>query len=488
MNYLFIASVFICISQVSFGQNDNDLFRYSKTTYYGTARFEAMGGSFGALGADLSSSQINPAGYGRYSSSQVGLSVYGGLAQNDATFQSVLSKSKESHGGISTFALVLTEDKSMESTGFLYTQWGFGFNQVEKFKNTFTYEGQQYESLLDGFVDQAQGYFPEELNDYFAFSTDLAYNTSAIKYDNVNQSYYSLLNINGDMYHNRTVETEGGIGEYFLSYSVNYLNKLYLGANVGLRSLRYSDYYSHNESLTDTSDTPLRSFNYEYQFTTKGHGFNLKLGGIYLISEAFRLGLALQSSTLYDLTDNYVATMSSTFEDSVISISDSENPTGNYKYKLRNPGKIIGSVAYIFGTKGCINVDIEYTNYKRARFKSTNDAAYEPYDYKYENEIAKEVFQDAVNVRIGAEWVVVPGIYLRGGFGYYGNAYNTEQNVELKPELLISGGLGFKTKRLTFDASYRQRMYSLHYFAFPSSSSEISTNVGIIVLSGSFNF
>jgi hypothetical protein len=155
---------FLSFYFVSFSQNDNDLYRYSKTTYFGTARFEAMGGSFGALGADLSSSQINPAGFGRYSSSQFGLSIYGGVIKNDATFQSVLSKSREQFGGVSNFAIVLTDDKSSRSTGFIYSQLGIGYNQVERFKNTFKYQGQQFESLLDDFVSQAQGYFPEELN------------------------------------------------------------------------------------------------------------------------------------------------------------------------------------------------------------------------------------------------------------------------------------------------------------------------------------
>ena len=50
----------------SFAQNDADLFRFSKHYHGGSARFEAMGGAFGALGADISSAQVNPAGMGRF--------------------------------------------------------------------------------------------------------------------------------------------------------------------------------------------------------------------------------------------------------------------------------------------------------------------------------------------------------------------------------------------------------------------------------------
>lgn len=487
MNRIIFTFLLLQTPFLSFSQNDNDLYRYSKTTYYGTARFEAMGGSFGALGADLSSSQINPAGYGRYSSSNVGLSIFGGATANNARFQSVQTNTTQSQGGISNFAVVFTQDKSEESTGFLYSQIGIGYNQIEKFKNTFRYEGQQYASILDEFVGQAQGYFPEELNDYFAFSTELGYNTYAIDYDNVGQSFYSLLN-NGDVYHNRTVETQGGIGEFFISYSTNYLNKLYLGANIGIRSIRYADYYSHTETLTDTTNTPLRSFNYEYEYITKGTGVNFKLGAIYLVSESLRFGLAAHSSTYAELRDDYKADMTSTFQDSIVTISDSRIPKGDYKYKIRNPEKVIASVAYVFGTKGCINVDVEYLNYKRARFKSTDDAAYAPYDYKYENDVAREVFQDAINVRVGGELVISQGFYIRAGFGYYGNAYKKELEVEVKPDIILSGGLGIKTKRFSLDLSYRNQRNTRNYYAFSNSVTQLKTNKGIVVISGSLNF
>lgn len=471
----------------SFSQNENDLFRYSKTTYHGTARFEAMGGSFGALGADLSSSQVNPAGYGRYSTSQAGISFYGGVSNNLATFSGTETESQKAQGGLGNFAVVITEDISQRSSGFLYRQMGFGFNQIESFRNTFRYEGQQFESLLDDFVGQAQGYYPEELNDFFAFSTDLAYKTHAITYNTVSQEFSSQLN-SGDMYHDRTVEMKGGIGEFFFSYSTNYLNKLYLGGNIGIRSYRYAEEYNHNEALTDTTSTPLRSFDYQYKLTTKGVGVNLKIGAIYLASEALRFGLAIHSPTYSELTDDWSANMSSTFEDSIVSIAENQVPTGNYKYKIRNPLKTVGSIAYVFGTKGCINLDLEYLNYQHAHFRSTKDANYASYNYNYENNMADTVFQQAFNVRLGAELVLIPGLYIRGGIGYYGQAFKDEYKSELKTDIFYSGGIGVKIKKLGFDLSCRYRSNERNYYAFSSSTTSLFTKNLNFILSGSVNF
>jgi hypothetical protein len=59
----FIFLLFLSLSAIGYSQGDADLFRFSKTQIYGSSRFEAMGGAFGALGADLSASQINPASF-----------------------------------------------------------------------------------------------------------------------------------------------------------------------------------------------------------------------------------------------------------------------------------------------------------------------------------------------------------------------------------------------------------------------------------------
>ncbi len=53
---LFLACAFVS------AQNINDVLRYSNESLQGTARFQGMSGAFGALGGDLSSLNVNPAG------------------------------------------------------------------------------------------------------------------------------------------------------------------------------------------------------------------------------------------------------------------------------------------------------------------------------------------------------------------------------------------------------------------------------------------
>ncbi len=465
-----------------FAQNETDLYRFSRTTYNGGARFEAMGGSFGALGADLSSSQINPAGYGRYSSSTVGMSFYGGSVKNDSEFNQSTSTANNSIGGISNFALVITEDASANGKGIQYKQWGLGMNRIENFRSKVSYEGQQYASLLDEFVSQAYGYEPYYLNSYFPFSTFMAYETWAINYDPGTMSYYSLLN-EGDVHHKRTIENKGGQTEVFLSYSANYINKLYFGANIGFRHHKYEEEIFHNETLTDTTGTSLRGFDYSYKLNTSGWGTNIKIGAIYLVSEAFRLGLAIHTPTFTELRDQWTTNMSTHFADSTSTLHPTLIPTGDYQYKIRNPYRLIGSLAYIFGTRGCLNIDIEAMDYRMAKFRSTRDAAYTPYSYQAENDYAKEVFKPTLNIRVGGEIVLMSSIYLRGGMAYYGRAFKEEIMAENKGDLILSCGLGMKTKQLQMDVAYRNRMGSRNYYAFSQSVTSINTVANQVVLS-----
>ncbi|MBL4670547.1 MAG: hypothetical protein JKY30_14980 [Flavobacteriales bacterium] len=61
ITYILTSLVFL---SASFAQNEFDVLRYSTQDFYGEARFNAMGGSFGALGANMSALSINPGGLG----------------------------------------------------------------------------------------------------------------------------------------------------------------------------------------------------------------------------------------------------------------------------------------------------------------------------------------------------------------------------------------------------------------------------------------
>src|SRR5690554_3626875 len=99
----------------AFAQNENDVLRYSTTDVFGSARFEAMAGSFGALGADFSAIQVNPAGMGRFSSSNMSISLNNSLITNEALYNGQSTSSSHNKFTLSSGGAVFTTDISAQN-------------------------------------------------------------------------------------------------------------------------------------------------------------------------------------------------------------------------------------------------------------------------------------------------------------------------------------------------------------------------------------
>ncbi|MFA7272980.1 MAG: hypothetical protein WC044_03880 [Crocinitomicaceae bacterium] len=483
-----LGAILLLFSFYAISQGDADLFRYSKIDIQGGARFEAMGGAFGALGSDLSSSQINPAGFGRYSTNQFGFSLSNSRLNNSLIFQGNKSILSDNLFKMNTLGVVLVIDESTKQKGYVYSQFGFGYNKLQNFTNSISYQGEQFESLLDDFAAKANGTNSADLFYTHPFTSSLAWETYTINPDPTKENYYvPELNNSGNQYHKRSLDTKGGINEYYLSYSTNYMNALYIGGNIGIRTLKYDEQLKHHEDVMDTAGNTLRSFDYSYNLNTKGTGYNLKLGVLYLPQDNFRIGLAFHSATYYNLTDNTDANMVAVFQDQVRTINDSLRPIGKYNYRLRSAPKVVASVAYVFGTKGCLDMDVEYVNYRWANLRSTKDINnYQPYDFTTENDIAKQLLKSALNVRIGGEYVINSLFFIRGGMRYSGRAYNKVFGVELGIDKSYSCGIGYKFGKMNLDVSYRVSNYSRNYVAFYGSTAQHDLKVQSITLSANF--
>lgn len=473
-------------ASAAFGQNVVDLVRYSNIQLQGSARFESMGGSFGALGADISSTLINPAGYGRFSSNQFHAGLNFNNIQNTSTFQGVVTETSRNPVRPSSAGIVIVNDVSRKNKGFLYNQIGFTYNRVDNLTNTIGYKGKLYNSLLDVFSADGNQVAPADLPTYLPFSTNLAWQTYAID-QNGTGGYTPRLTIADTMFQRRDIETKGGVSEYTFSYSTNYINRLYFGINWGIRTIRYTEQYNHREML-DNATLSLDSFNYQYNLNTKGSGSNFKIGVIYLPFESLRLGLSVHTPTFYSLTDQWSAGMTSYHGDTTYALT-AEAVT--YKYRLRTPSKFIGSVAYVFGTRGSINVDLEYMDYKWANLKSTKDATYNPppNEYKDQNSEADDLLRPVLNVRVGGEVVFQSQYFLRAGYAYYPHPYKQEDFSDgNKGASTYSVGAGIRLKRSSIDFAYKLQNKRFNYYAFPESRAEVSSVAQGFVLSYSLSF
>ncbi|MGV3631695.1 MAG: OmpP1/FadL family transporter [Bacteroidota bacterium] len=489
----YILAVLAFIPFLATSQDVLDIVRFSETQVYGSARFESMAGSFGALGADLSTSSVNPAGYGRYSSSTFGMSFMNTSMTNKAGFNGMESFSKLNSFKLNNLGFVITNDVSEKNKGFVFSQVGFSYVRVQNFKDEFSYEGQQFSSLLDEFAGQASGLTVDEMYSNLPYTSALAWDTYTIDPDpDVTNGYIPRLGADDEVYHSRSVEAQGGISDYNLNISGNFMNKLYIGGALAIRSGKYTEDYYHRERVIDP-DYSLDSFDYEYHLSTKGAGVNLKLGVIYLPTEQLRLGLSVHTPTFFNFKDNLSTNMIAYHMDTVYRIAEEWVPVNVNKFRLRTPPKVVGSVAYVFGTRGCINVDLEYVNYDFAHLRGTTDTLYTYYNYASENQESRQQLRSVLNVRVGGELVFNSQYFVRGGFSLYPSAYDRDLYKE-QPDLapkgtqIFSGGLGYRWKKSSIDLALRVEHRNYNYYAYSNSLTVVNSFKNGIILNYSLNF
>ena len=107
----------------AYSQTYEDVLRYNSFYHDGSSRFNSMGGAFGALGGDLSSISINPAGSSVFLESEFGISINYKSQEIDNSFNSSLSSSKDDLISFNQagFVLVYENRKSKFSIAVSYT-------------------------------------------------------------------------------------------------------------------------------------------------------------------------------------------------------------------------------------------------------------------------------------------------------------------------------------------------------------------------------
>ncbi|RXM43383.1 transporter, partial [Flavobacterium sp. YO12] len=80
---------------ISHSQEVSDALRFSQDNLTGTARFRAMSGAFGALGGDLSSISVNPAGSAIFINNQMGVTFSNQNIKNNSNYFGTQTSDKD---------------------------------------------------------------------------------------------------------------------------------------------------------------------------------------------------------------------------------------------------------------------------------------------------------------------------------------------------------------------------------------------------------
>ena len=454
----------ILICNASQAQGIADAMRYAQENINGTARFRAMSGAFGAVGGDFSAINVNPAGSSVFADNQVGvtLSLYN-------------TKNKAGYFGTNTSDSNISFDLNQAGAVFILnsisekTKWK-KFALSVNYDNTNSYDNSMFiagtntnHSIGDYFTSYANqvglpanflgsAYFDElSLRERQAF---LGYDTNVIGPvgGNGNSTSYVSNVPAGTYYQDNYTETTGYNGNLSFNASAAYDDRFYFGLNLNTYFNDYtktSSFYEENNNPQLGGSPTVRNVTFNNDTHTYGNGFSFQLGGIAKITNEFRVGLAYESPTWYNLNDEVSQIVYSdglNYPGGVNSAVSNSNIVIVYDpYKLKTPGKFTGSLAYVFGKYGLLSVDYSIKDYSSTRFRP-EDSYFNPINNDMSN-----MLDTAGELRIGGEYRI-KNWSLRGGFRYDESPYKNGNTIgDLTG---FSGGFGYQFPRTRLDLSY----------------------------------
>ena len=456
---------------------ESDILRYSTNNYAGSARYIAVGGAFSSVGADMSNFAYNPAGIAMYRSSVAQFSFGVNTLSNQSSYLNNEEADFNLNASIPSLGFVFTDKNAEKNALFRGTTIGFAFNRLgeynssEKISGLNTMPGSSITwNWANEMSEVYNGQFTNEtsveqvsFNTYNGFYGFLAnYDSSLFDYtspilDSINQT--------------RFVEAKGGKDEMLIALGTNYLDKLFIGASIGVPLLNYSreSRFIEEDAATGDINTFFNDFELKEDYQTEGIGFNFKLGVLYKVNQWFRLGTGFQTPERINLTERYSSSLQSNLDFDNYNINSGE---GVFQYRVRLPWRANVGASFFFKDKGFLSMDYEAIGYNAMRYTFENDFR-EISDEINANLKAK--YKVGHNVRLGIEGVIKK-FRVRAGYNYTGSPIRSEYQVvgfDFTGHTLTAG-FGILWQKIALDFAYQHRLVNQFEQAYSVSNVEVS--------------
>ena len=406
-----VSFVYLKAQDISVITNTVDV--YSGNTINGTAKYNAMAGSIGALGGDVSSVNVNPAGIGVFITNDVNVTLGVNSNKNTTSLAGQSLNYKINSTDISNTGGVLTIN--LGETGSKWKFLNIGVNYA---------------------TQSLENYSESPGNSNIKIVDDFSYPGTAINYTFQGHAY----NRYGDQ------------SKMNFAMGANYDNRLYFGAGLNF----HNSYLRQYDTAGFYSDYDQTNLDYDKQYTgyeEHSDGFSANVGVIAKLSNQFRVGAAIETPTWWSIDRvynqyNFDVNQSDAFQ---------EDRT------LVTPMKATLSAAFVPSKNFALNVDF-IQGITKPKYKEYGDAEREL------NDFFSDSYKSSSEVRVGAEYRI-SAFRLRGGYAYQGNSFDnlsllgyndngtkSEQsfsNLLVGERHTIGAGLGYDFKSFYIDASYQ---------------------------------
>lgn len=473
MKRLLILISIIGLSYTAQAQYAEDALRFSTSYFGGTARMQGMAGAQQALGADISSLVGNPAGLGFYRRNDFSISTTLRFVETQSSFFNKTSVDNRDQLNINNLGFTLTQINQDYSgadvkNGWVSYTFGFGMNRTNNyFENRYFKGFNTNNSISQFYADLANGRDANSFPDTNITSLeDMAWYGYIIDFDTSSNQFVPLST--GNVTQSQSDKIEGYQNQWNFSFGANYSNTLYLGASIGLGSIKYNRTTNFTESGINDPLYNLSDIYLNEKLNVSGSSVNLKLGAIVRPTDFVRIGLSMQTPDYYNFDEGFITDLSSNSSAGYSSYTPLEYL---FQYKLRTPFRYQGGLAFFFKKYGLISVDVEMVDYANNKLSSTAEFS----DFgQTENALMQNIYQNTYNVRLGTE-VKLGDFALRAGYAQYGDPYKSSAVDGTRS--FITGGLGYRFEEYYIDLAYTNQRYESEYIPYTLSNSDLSQKV-----------
>ena len=479
----YLLLLILCSSTTLFAQTPEDALRASWFTQNGSGRNTATGGVMGSLGGDITANHVNPAGLGLFKTNEFMLSAGMQFNSNKFNYRGTdASKSKQAFN-YGASGLILSSSPNYKKK-WTSSAFAISVNQVANYNNHVQFKGfNNYSSYSEKYLEELvrdRADTNAALSNYI-FGSSLAFRTYLIDTTRgaggAVTGYQSLVPISTGSNQSYDANTSGGYHEVAIGLAGNMDDKLYIGGSFVIPIMNYHrDLVYSEKDATTSANNDFSSFEYKESYTSRGVGIGMKLGMIYKPKEYWRIGIAFHTPQLINFKDEIRSSMITNTEKYAGIVSETSDAlnsgnSGKGQYNLTTPLRTVVSASYVFREvkdtrkqRAFLSADIEYVNYKGARYHADDNSNQALVDYyTLVNDEIKDYYKNNFNVRIGGElkfnvWMV------RLGGGYYGSPY-ADENLKAD-KIVASGGLGYRNHGFFIDLSYAQAFQNDVQFAY----------------------
>ncbi len=456
-----------------YGQQDN---------LYGTARYRALSGAFGALGGDLSAVGQNPAGSVIFNNHYASFSLANSTNDNTTNYFNSTASSDSSDFDLNQAGGVLVF-KSTSGSPLTKFSIGLNYDATKSYDDNVFLTGTANTSIAQYFLNNANGFTldnfetqaGESVADLYQFLGEnvnfsaqqglLGFQGFVINPvtpgDAGNNSYVSATGT-GFFDQGYEVISSGTQGKLTFNVAGEFYEKWSLGLNLNSHFIDYSRFTGFRE-LNNNASSTTTDVQFNNRLSTIGNGFSFQVGAIGKITESLRIAATYESPTWYDIEERleqelFTTTTGETGQRTLVDVDP--NVINIYApYDLRSPSSVTGSIAYIFGTKGLLSVDYSSRDYASLQFSPENNETFSANNAEIQDQLDR-----AATLRIGGEYRI-NNFTLRGGYRFVESPY---QNKVIADDFNgYSAGLGYTWGSTTLDISYdyADRDYSQQLFS-----------------------